>query len=270
MAERAALAALTPATGEDVKAAQDAVAAAERIRAAECGNGEAKHRGPNCRARESEEQTRRTALAAAIAGKTATDKAAKLERQAEVIRARWPRSSRGRGHGDAGARARGPRRSEPCRAAWSLAATPQGGRKGQDQREWQRQELRARPRLSRRRRALEHQGLDEQLPRLVRREERRTSEPHGVLGRDREALWHAWNQDRGRRRSARVLPGCDAQSRGSEQPSRRSLSWLAALYTWWSYCSARKKASRRGTETPCACCIAVRGRGGAHTLPRAR
>jgi hypothetical protein len=84
MTERASLAAFTPATGEDVKAAQDAVTVAERIRAAECGNGDAKHRGPNCRARESEEQARRTALAAAIAGKTATDKAAKLERQAET------------------------------------------------------------------------------------------------------------------------------------------------------------------------------------------
>jgi hypothetical protein len=88
MAERAALAALTPATVADVTAAQDAVAAAERIRAAECGNGDAKQRGPNCRARESEEQTKRTALAAAVASKTATDKAAKLEAQAEAIRAR--------------------------------------------------------------------------------------------------------------------------------------------------------------------------------------
>jgi hypothetical protein len=83
---------LTSRHKSDVTAAQDAVAAAERIRAAECGNGDAKQRGPNCRARESEEQTKRTALAAAVASKTATDKAAKLETQAEAIRARLDRA----------------------------------------------------------------------------------------------------------------------------------------------------------------------------------
>src|SRR5215510_12936075 len=45
--ERANLAAFTPATDEDVKAAREAVALAERVRVAEC-----EKRGPKCRERE--------------------------------------------------------------------------------------------------------------------------------------------------------------------------------------------------------------------------
>lgn len=90
--ERARLAEFTPATADDVKAATEAVAAAERIRAAECGNGDPKQRGANCRTRESEEQARRAALSTAIANKSATDKAAKLDGQADAIRARLAKS----------------------------------------------------------------------------------------------------------------------------------------------------------------------------------
>jgi hypothetical protein len=58
-----------PLTEESVAAARDAVAAAERIRAAECGNGDRKQRGPNCRQRETEEQARREALTTAPTGR---------------------------------------------------------------------------------------------------------------------------------------------------------------------------------------------------------
>ena len=84
--ERAAMR-FIPATEETVIAARETVAAAERIRAAECGNGDPKQRGPNCRQRETEEQTRREALTSALTGKAA--------RGQQVLTAR-PRQS---GHG---------------------------------------------------------------------------------------------------------------------------------------------------------------------------
>jgi hypothetical protein len=65
-----------------VKAAREAVAVAERVRAAEC-----EKRGPKCRERETEEQTKRDALATALANKAATDKAAKLDDAAALVRA---------------------------------------------------------------------------------------------------------------------------------------------------------------------------------------
>lgn len=71
-----------------VKAAQTAVAAAERTRLAECGNGEPKQRGPNCRTRETEETTKRDILTAALANKALTDQAAKLDNDAAAIRSR--------------------------------------------------------------------------------------------------------------------------------------------------------------------------------------
>jgi hypothetical protein len=80
--ERAALP-LVSATEETVKAAQAAVTAAERIRTAEC-----EKRGPNCRTRETEEQTKRDALAKVLADKATSDKAAKLDREASEINVR--------------------------------------------------------------------------------------------------------------------------------------------------------------------------------------
>jgi hypothetical protein len=85
--ERAAMR-FVPATEETVAAARDAVTAAEHIRIAECGNGDPKQRGPNCRQRETEEQARREALTSALAGKAATDRAASLDSAAAAIRAR--------------------------------------------------------------------------------------------------------------------------------------------------------------------------------------
>jgi hypothetical protein len=96
-ADRAELARITqeraavrfqPATEETVTAPRDAVAAAERIRTAECGNGDPKQRGPNCRHRETEEQARREALTLALSGKAAADRAASLDHAAETLRAR--------------------------------------------------------------------------------------------------------------------------------------------------------------------------------------
>jgi hypothetical protein len=58
-AEREALPKFVATTAEAVKAARDAVTAAERIHAAECGNGDRKQRGPNCRTRETEKQNKR-------------------------------------------------------------------------------------------------------------------------------------------------------------------------------------------------------------------
>jgi len=86
--ERSAMSAFTPATEEAVQAANASVTAAEAIRLRECGNGDPKQRGPNCRQRETEEQTRRDALAAILVAKAATDKAAKLDGEAAAIRAR--------------------------------------------------------------------------------------------------------------------------------------------------------------------------------------
>lgn len=87
MSERAAMV-FTPASEESVEAARAAVASAERVRTAECGNGDPKQRGPNCRQRETDEQTKRDALAAALANKALTDKATKRDADAAAVRAR--------------------------------------------------------------------------------------------------------------------------------------------------------------------------------------
>jgi len=86
MHERSAMA-FAPTTAEAVQAIRDAVATAERIRAAECDK-----RGPRCRDREFEEQAKRDALAAALTSKAATDQAAKLDQDAAVVRARLARA----------------------------------------------------------------------------------------------------------------------------------------------------------------------------------
>ena len=78
----------TPTTTEAVQAVREAVNSAEAIRQRECGNGDPKQRGPNCRQRETEEQAKRDALAAVLASKALTDRAAKLAQDAAAVRAR--------------------------------------------------------------------------------------------------------------------------------------------------------------------------------------
>jgi hypothetical protein len=86
-AERAAMT-FKPTTAEAVAAAQAAVGSAERARAAECGDGEPRQRGSNCRKREEGEQAARDALAAVLADKASTDKAIRLEDTAQALRAK--------------------------------------------------------------------------------------------------------------------------------------------------------------------------------------
>jgi hypothetical protein len=78
----------TPVTAEVVKAAQEAVRSAEEIRQRECGAGDPRQRGPNCRQRETEEQAKRDGLTATLANKALTDRAAKLDQDAETVRAK--------------------------------------------------------------------------------------------------------------------------------------------------------------------------------------
>ena len=78
----------TPVTAEVVKAAQEAVKSAEEIRQRECGAGDPRQRGPNCRQRETEEQAKRDALTAVLANKALTDRAAKLDQDAGTVRAK--------------------------------------------------------------------------------------------------------------------------------------------------------------------------------------
>jgi hypothetical protein len=85
--EREALPVFTPATQDAVRAARDAVQAAEKITAAEC-----ERRGPRCRERENEEATARSALTATIGNAALTDQAAKLDNRAMNIRARLDRA----------------------------------------------------------------------------------------------------------------------------------------------------------------------------------
>jgi hypothetical protein len=82
-AERQALPAFTPATAETVAAAKRAADTATTNRAAEC-----EKRGPNCRAREIDEQAAADKLATATTNKAATDRAAKLDADAAAIRRR--------------------------------------------------------------------------------------------------------------------------------------------------------------------------------------
>jgi hypothetical protein len=67
---------------EAVKAAETAAKSAERTRAAEC-----EKRGPNCRTRETEEQTKLGDLVKARGNNALTDQAAKLDAEATAIRA---------------------------------------------------------------------------------------------------------------------------------------------------------------------------------------
>src|SRR5262245_15055653 len=80
-AERRAMV-FQPATDDSVQVARDAVIAAEKARVAECDR-----RGPYCRARESEEATKRDALAQVLAAKASTDRATQLETKAAALSA---------------------------------------------------------------------------------------------------------------------------------------------------------------------------------------
>jgi hypothetical protein len=84
--------AFTPTTDDAVKAARAAVVTSERIRLAECGNGDPKQRGPNCRQRETEEQGKRQALAHLLTNKALTERAAQLDTDAACVRAQLARS----------------------------------------------------------------------------------------------------------------------------------------------------------------------------------
>jgi hypothetical protein len=92
--ERAAKGAFTPADADTVSAARGAVASAERTRQAECGNGDPRQRGPNCRQRETEEQAKRDALTAVLANKALAERAARLDKQTADIRARLKQAPR--------------------------------------------------------------------------------------------------------------------------------------------------------------------------------
>ena len=81
--ERTALGQFPPATDETVTAARAAVTAAEQARVAEC-----EKRGPRCREREKEEEGKRDSLAAVLANKALTVRAAELDADAKAIRAR--------------------------------------------------------------------------------------------------------------------------------------------------------------------------------------
>jgi hypothetical protein len=87
-AEREALPAFVATTVEAVRAARDAVAASETIRLRECGNGDPKQRGPKCRERETEEQTKRDALERVLTARGLTERADKLEAELKRLRER--------------------------------------------------------------------------------------------------------------------------------------------------------------------------------------
>jgi hypothetical protein len=84
---------LRPVTEEALAAARDVAAAAERIRVAECGNGDPRQRGSNCRARETEEQARRDALGALLLDQAAATRASALDAAAAAIRSRLAKSA---------------------------------------------------------------------------------------------------------------------------------------------------------------------------------
>jgi hypothetical protein len=67
-------------------AAKRAADTATDNRRAECGNGDPKQRGPNCRQREVDEKDAADKFAAASSAKAATERAAKLEANMSAIR----------------------------------------------------------------------------------------------------------------------------------------------------------------------------------------
>jgi hypothetical protein len=101
LAERAAMT-FTPTTADGVEAGREAVAAAERTRAAECAA-----RGKNCRLRETEEASARQELAKTITAKAATDRAGSLDKAVSDVRARLVTASPVAATADPGAAALG-------------------------------------------------------------------------------------------------------------------------------------------------------------------
>ena len=77
-----------------MKAARDAVATSERIRLAECRNGDPRQRGPNCRQRETEEQSKRDGLAHLLANQALTERAAQLDADAARLRTKLAKAPR--------------------------------------------------------------------------------------------------------------------------------------------------------------------------------
>jgi hypothetical protein len=71
-----------------VTAAKRAADTASDNRRAECGNGDPKQRGPNCRQREVDEKDAADKLVAATSAKVSTDRAGKLDRDMAAIRQR--------------------------------------------------------------------------------------------------------------------------------------------------------------------------------------
>jgi hypothetical protein len=84
----------SPTTDDAVRAAREVVITSEHIRVAECGNGDARQRGPNCRQRETEEQGKRDALVSVLANKALTERAAQLDADAARVRAKLARAPR--------------------------------------------------------------------------------------------------------------------------------------------------------------------------------
>jgi hypothetical protein len=84
----AAMPAFTPTDGAAVAASRRSADTATANKVAECGDGGPRQRGPNCRQRELDEQAAATILAHATAAKSTTDRAAKLEADIAVIRAK--------------------------------------------------------------------------------------------------------------------------------------------------------------------------------------
>ena len=80
--ERATLQ-FTPTDASAVQAAKLAVEAAEEVRRAECDK-----RGPQCRLRETAEQTKRDALAVVITDKAKTERAGALDKDMDTIRSK--------------------------------------------------------------------------------------------------------------------------------------------------------------------------------------
>jgi hypothetical protein len=81
-----------PTDDEAVKAARRAADTAASARTAECGNGDPKQRGKNCRDREADEKAATDRLAALTMAKATTDTTLKLEADMRELRDRLARS----------------------------------------------------------------------------------------------------------------------------------------------------------------------------------
>jgi len=86
--QRDVLPTFVPTDEAAVTAAKRAADTATDNRKAECGNGDPKQRGPNCRQREIDEKDAADKLATATSAKAATERAGKLEASMTTIRQR--------------------------------------------------------------------------------------------------------------------------------------------------------------------------------------